>query len=124
MAAHLQDGRRRRVSARRLCRADEVPEGGGRGFCFGSGVDLCAVFVVRRDGTLYGYINSCPHQGTPLDFLPDRFFSSDGRHLLCRTHGAMFRVEDGFCVSGPCAGKSLKRLAFRVEGGEILMSGP
>ncbi len=109
------------MSARRLCRVDEVPEGGGRGFRFGSGPDLEALFVVKKDGALYAYANSCPHFGTPLNFLPDRFFDRDGRYLLCATHGALFRVEDGFCVAGPCAGKRLTPLAIRVEQGELLL---
>ena len=109
------------MSAQRLCRIDEMPVEGARGFRFGSGTDLRAVFVVRQDGALYAYANSCPHLGTPLDFLPDRFLDRDGRHLLCSTHGARFRIADGFCVAGPCAGRSLERLALRVEDGEILL---
>lgn len=111
------------MSTRRLCRDDEVPEGGGRGFRFGSGPDLEAVFVVRKRGVLYAYVNSCPHMGTPLNFLPDRFFGRDGRHLLCTTHGALFRIEDGFCVSGPCTGKSLVPLALAIESGMISVIG-
>ncbi len=86
------------MSARHLCRADAVPEGGARGFRFGSGPDLQMVFVVRRGGLLYAYDNACPHLGTPLNFLPDRFLDRDGRHLLCATHGARFRIEDGNIV--------------------------
>jgi nitrite reductase/ring-hydroxylating ferredoxin subunit len=40
---------------------------------------------------------------------------------LCTTHGALFRVEDGHCLSGPCEGKRLTAIAIRVEGGEILL---
>ncbi len=109
------------MSAHRLCRVDEVPERGARGFRFGSGTDVRAVIVVRQDGTLHGYVNSCPHLGTPLDFLPDRLLDRDGRHLLCSTHGARFRIADGFCVEGPCAGRSLERLALRIEDGELLV---
>ncbi len=109
------------MSGRALCRVEEVPEGGARGFRFGSGPDFAAVFVVKRQGALYAYVNSCPHLGTPLDFLPDRFFDQGGRYLLCATHGARFRVEDGYCIDGPCAGKSLKKAAIRVEEGEIAL---
>jgi nitrite reductase/ring-hydroxylating ferredoxin subunit len=109
------------VNARRLCRADEVPEGGGRGFRFGSGPDLSAVFVVKKRGQLYAYVNSCPHLGTPLDFLPDRFFDRGGEHLLCTTHGARFRIIDGYCVDGPCAGKSLRPATITIENGEIML---
>lgn len=111
------------MTALRLCCVDEVPEGGARGFRFGSGPDLKMVFVVRRGGALYAYDNACPHLGTPLNFLPDRFLDRDGRHLLCATHGARFRIADGFCIDGPCKGKSLRRLAVRVERGEVLLAG-
>ncbi len=98
------------MSGRRLCRAEEIPEGGGRGFRFGSGPDLQLVFVVRRSGAL-----------PPLNFLPDRFFDRAGEHLLCATHGALFRVADGFCLEGPCAGKSLKLAAIRIVDDEIVL---
>jgi nitrite reductase/ring-hydroxylating ferredoxin subunit len=109
------------VSPRRLCRLEEVPEGGGRGFRFGSGPDLAAVFVVKWQGALYAYVNSCPHLGTPLDFPTDRFFDRGGCYLLCATHGARFRVEDGYCVDGPCSGKKLTPAAIRVDAGEIAL---
>ena len=109
------------MSPRPLCRVEDVPEGGGRAFRFGSGPDLSALFVVKKAGTLYAYVNSCPHIGTPLNFLPDRFFDRDGTHLLCTTHGARFRIEDGYCLDGPCAGKSLTPVAIRVEEGEIVL---
>jgi nitrite reductase/ring-hydroxylating ferredoxin subunit len=112
------------VTEQRLCRVAEMPQHGARGFRFGSGTDRRAVLVVRQADALYGYVNSCPHQGTPLDFLPDRFLDREGRHLLCSTHGARFRVADGFCIDGPCAGKSLERIGLRVEEGEILMVTP
>jgi len=121
VAPHLQDGGREAVTGRPLCRADEVPEGGGRGFRFGSGPDLEAVLVVRKAGALYAYDNACPHLGTPLNFLPDRFFDNAATHLLCSTHGARFRIEDGYCVEGPCLGKSLRPLRITVEAGEVLL---
>ena len=122
MAAHLQDGGRQALSHRLLCRIDEVPEGSARGFRFGTGAAMRAVFVAKKDGAVYVYRDACPHMGTPLAFLPDRFFDRDGRHLLCATHGARFRVEDGFCVSGPCAGQSLARATIRIEGDRIVLA--
>ena len=105
----------------RLCRVEEVPEGGARGFRFGSGTDFRAVFLVKRQGRLYAYVNHCPHLGTTLDFQPDRFFDRDTGYLLCATHGARFRVEDGYCVDGPCSGKSLAKAAIRIDQGEITL---
>jgi nitrite reductase/ring-hydroxylating ferredoxin subunit len=103
-----------------LCHADEIAEGQARGFLIGEGVMRRDVILVRRDGVLRAYVNACPHQGTPLETFPDRFLDQDGL-LVCSTHGARFRVEDGFCVSGPCEGKSLQRLAWTVENGEVVV---
>ena len=103
-----------------LCRAEEVREGAGRGFRLGSGPGQIPVFVIRKDGALYAYINRCPHVGTPLDWTEDQFFDPNGL-LLCGTHGARFRAADGYCVSGPCFGKSLKPAPIRLSDGEILL---
>jgi nitrite reductase/ring-hydroxylating ferredoxin subunit len=110
------------VSGHRLCRAEELPEGAARGFRFGAGSEVFAVLVARKDGALQAYENACPHLGTPLDFLPDKFLDRSGEHLLCATHGAVFRIEDGYCLSGPCAGKSLRRVAIAIDRGEIVLA--
>lgn len=112
------------MTLQRLCRVAEVPEGAGRGFRFGAGAALEAVFVIKRAGALYAYRNACPHIGSPLDWVPDRFFDVTGRYLLCGTHGALFRPEDGYCVSGPCAGKRLAAVAITIEGGDVLLAEP
>ena len=49
-----------------LCRADDVPEGGGKSFVFGGGTDQRRVFVVRHKGALYAYRNNCPHAGVRM----------------------------------------------------------
>jgi nitrite reductase/ring-hydroxylating ferredoxin subunit len=97
-----------------LCRADEISEGAARGFLVAEGATRADVVVVRRNGVLHGYLNSCPHQAMPLETFPDRFLNGDGSQLVCSTHGARFRVEDGYCVSGPCIGKSLVAIAIEV----------
>lgn len=85
----------------------DVSEGQARGVTLANGVELV---LVRRDRVLYAYENRCPHQGTPLETFPDKFLNSDGSLLICSTHGARFRVEDGLCISGPCHGQRLRRI--------------
>lgn len=117
----VQDGRRAGVRRFALCHTDAVAEGAGRGFRLGEGTAQVAIFVIRWRGALRGYVNSCPHIGTPLDWLADRFFDRSGELLLCRTHGALFRPDDGVCVRGPCVGERLRPAEIVVEGGEILV---
>jgi len=101
-----------------LCDLEDIPDGGARGFA----VERTLLLVVRRDGNLYAYVNSCPHIGTPLDFSPDRFLSYDAKYILCSTHGALFRIEDGHCISGPCAGDSLDPINVAVHNGQVKIS--
>ena len=107
--------------ATRLCRLDEIPDGAARGFELGDGTERLYVFVLRRGERLFAYRNECPHAGSPLDLMPDQFLAADRRHFLCHTHGALFRIEDGMCVSGPCLGRGLTPVAVSVENGELLL---
>ncbi|HEX3498142.1 MAG TPA: Rieske (2Fe-2S) protein [Stellaceae bacterium] len=110
------------MSLRLLCRLADIPDGGGKGFWFGADTARFGVFLIRRGSEIYAYENSCPHRGTPLDWRPDRFLDRDGSHILCATHGALFRIDDGFCLSGPCVGASLRRVAITLRGGVLYLA--
>ncbi len=104
-----------------LCAAGDVGEGRARGFTLDEGAAPREVLVVRKQGRLFAYVNSCPHLGTPLDMFPDRLLTRDGMQLLCSTHGARFRIEDGHCVEGPCKGKRLAPLTIHEVDGAIVL---
>lgn len=89
--------------------------------CGGKTVDG---FVVNHGGRFYAYVNRCAHVGTPLDMWPNDFFTDDGRHLICATHGAVYLPETGLCVGGPCVGASLASLPVTMEGAEVVISCP
>lgn len=101
-----------------LCRLEDIPDGEGRGFEVDGGEDI---LVVRRGDKAFGYLNVCPHAASPLDWVENQFMNLDKSHILCATHGAEFRIEDGFCVLGPCRGKSLSPVAVSVRNGEVAM---
>ncbi len=105
---------------RLLCRLDDIPDGEARGFPPPPG-GFTGLFAVRRGETIHAYVNACPHLGLPLEPLPHRFLDGPRRHVVCCAHGARFRVEDGFCVSGPCAGDSLESVPIRIEDGAVLV---
>lgn len=107
-----------------LCRLEDIADGQARGFVVAADGGALRLLVARRGGNVFGYRNACPHVGVPLDWTEDRFMTLDGTHLLCGTHGAQFRVEDGFCVLGPCKGKSLAPLPVRVApDGAVVLEG-
>ncbi len=41
---------------------------------------------------------------SPLNWTPDRFLDLERKQIICATRGAVFRIDDGLCVDGPCEG--------------------
>ena len=94
-----------------LCLSDQLGEGRSRGFS----VDDTAVFAVRRAGRVYLYRNRCPHRGIPLNWEPDQFLDDSASLISCGRHGALFLIESGECVAGPCEGEQLTALDCRED---------
>ena len=69
-----------------------------------------------------GYLNRCPHAGHPLDLRPQHFLTADGTLILCSSHGALFEKPTGYCVAGPCAGRSLIPVPLEVKCGVVLLA--
>lgn len=107
----------------RLCRFDELADPDSRGFEVELGGTPESILVVRRGEAVHGYINRCPHAGSPLDWMPDQFLSLDQQHIQCATHAALFTLEGGECVAGPCAGDRLTPVALRVVDGWVCLAG-
>lgn len=102
-----------------VCRAADIPVGESRGFAVevsGSRIDI---FLVRTPSLIVAYRNSCPHTGGPLDWVPDQFLNAGGDLIQCATHGALFRIEDGFCIKGPCSGRCLTALPVELAGSRL-----
>ena len=98
-----------------LCRRDEISVPGSRGLTVACGDHHHDIFLVRTTAGIFGYINSCPHTGAPLDWVPDRFLSLDLTHIQCSTHAALFNVQDGVCIAGPCSGDALRPVPLMVD---------
>lgn len=108
-------------SRARLCRLDEIADPGSRGFSVVIGGHVESIFLIRKGRAVFGYRNRCPHTGSPLDWMPDQFLNLGKDHIQCATHAALFRIEDGLCVAGPCLGDALTALPVAVDRGEIVL---
>ncbi|MBD9415376.1 Rieske (2Fe-2S) protein [Pseudomonas sp. PDM16] len=95
----------------RLCAPQELTEGCSRGFS----IQNRRLLAVRRDGRPYVYLNHCPHRGLALEWREDDFLDDSGSLLRCAHHGALFLIESGECVAGPCSGQSLRALPCRED---------
>lgn len=101
-----------------LCSSDSLPEAQSRGF----DVDGFGLLAVRRNNEVFVYRNRCPHRGVPLEWQPDRFLDNSASLIQCATHGALFLIESGECIAGPCEGQSLISIACREDQDGIWIS--
>ena len=104
----------------RLCALADIPENGSKGFT----LNERKLFAVKQLGKIYLYQNSCPHLGIPLEWVEDQFLDSSASMIQCANHGALFVIQSGKCVSGPCSGRKLNRIDYTIEADAIFISSP
>jgi nitrite reductase/ring-hydroxylating ferredoxin subunit len=101
-----------------LCTEQEIPAGSSRGFALGES----SCFVVKNhNGDIFVYANRCPHLGVELEWVADQFLDSEGELIQCSTHGALFLIDSGRCVSGPCVNQYLEPIPFSIKDGDIVV---
>jgi nitrite reductase/ring-hydroxylating ferredoxin subunit len=93
------------------------------------GLKTRSALVGRAGGRVVAYANQCQHNPAPLDLsdMPDVTaegvrrapMADDGHHLVCHSHGALYRPSDGRCILGPCYGQALYALEVEVDGETI-----
>lgn len=98
-----------------LCNINDLSEPGSKGFTIRGE----SIFAVKFDGQIFTYKNHCPHLGIELNFQPNVFLDTEGQMIQCANHGALFNINDGKCVSGPCLNKGLEAIPHTIENGNI-----
>ena len=104
----------------RLGPLDQIVDGAARGFVLQMRAGRFHGFIVRRGNEAFGYVDRCPHMGVPLAQRLDDYMAPSGEWIACSWHGALFTVEGGECVGGPCTGSRLTAWPVRVEDGTLL----
>jgi nitrite reductase/ring-hydroxylating ferredoxin subunit len=99
-----------------------ITDGASKGFDpLAQGRD--SAFLVRKGDRVFAYFNTCPHvKNAPLPWRKDEYLNKEKTHIVCSGHGAEFDIENGYCVLGPCIGKSLKAINVEVNSqGQIFL---
>jgi nitrite reductase/ring-hydroxylating ferredoxin subunit len=108
-----------------VCNVTAMGDPGARGFLTGDDDWPFRGFVVHHASKLYAYANICPHRRHPLDNPPDAFLVPDGSAIRCSSHGALFDIDSGECILGPCHGQNLLALKMRIDDtGMIFVTAP
>lgn len=98
---------------------DTVADGAARNFVLEMKAGRFHGFIVRTGDTVYGYVDRCAHMALPLAQQLDQYLTPDGTHIQCSWHGALYRIDDGVCVGGPCTGARLQPWPVTVTDGVI-----
>ena len=81
-------------------------------------------FVTKKKGHYFAYLNLCKHLPVTLDLNDGNFFDFEKKHFQCHMHGAMYEIETGFCVAGPCQGARLEMLEIIEEESKLIIKVP
>jgi len=98
-----------------LAKTGEIADGAAKEFSITRFDPPLELFVVRQRQQFFAYLNRCPHTGVNLNWLPDQFFDIEHHYIQCATHGALFQVDNGFCLRGPCAGAYLQPVSIHIK---------
>jgi nitrite reductase/ring-hydroxylating ferredoxin subunit len=72
--------------------------------------------VARTESGFRAYLNRCRHIPVSLDWGDGEVLDESGVLLQCRTQGALYRIEDGVGVAGPCKGQTLIPVEIEERG--------
>ena len=104
-----------------LCTLDDLEDPGTKAFniVYDNGREV-EIFVVRKAGHAYSYVNDCPHQHLSLNWKTDIFLNRPKTHIFCVMHAAEFIIETGEMIYGPiCPGCHLIPVTITMVEGEI-----
>ncbi|MCP5162448.1 MAG: Rieske (2Fe-2S) protein [Hahellaceae bacterium] len=101
-----------------LCRLEAIGLQQSKGF----NIEGTVLFVVRTAHGVFAYKNQCPHRGIELEWFPDRFLNHDQEYIICSTHGALFDIRTGRCVSGPCVDEHLISIPAEIRGDDVFVA--
>ena len=103
-----------------LCASDDLADG-GRGHVFDvlEHGQPARAFALRHGGRVVAYLNQCAHVPAEMDWQEGEFLDDSGRWILCAIHGAAYEPATGYCVAGPCHGRSLKALRVEEQDGRV-----
>ncbi len=107
------------MKAYSVCHKEDIPNNAAKGFSLDADSGEIVFFVVRKQCQYFAYVNSCPHTGINLEWLPDQFLDNENKLIQCSLHGAQFNIENGLCIFGPCLGRELRSIETRIDGDHL-----
>ncbi len=99
----------------KICETQSFAQQISQGFEFTLNQQNYHLFIIKQNQQYYAYQNQCPHTQAPLNWQPNVFLDSNEQYIQCSLHGALFMIETGQCVHGPCLDQFLTHLATKIQ---------
>jgi nitrite reductase/ring-hydroxylating ferredoxin subunit len=99
----------------KICNLNDISNNQSLGLSTSIDGMLKKLIIVRSKKGVFAYVNSCPHIGAPLDLRPGQFLSHNKENIFCSTHGALFQIDTGLCIFGPCKDAYLETVPINIE---------
>ncbi|MCH4243415.1 Rieske (2Fe-2S) protein [Acinetobacter gerneri] len=77
------------------------------------------VVIIKKNGQYYSYENVCPHFSVQLDYRSGQFSIYKNEVIMCAHHSALFDIETGLCIDGPCKGQHLVKIDHELIGQQL-----
>jgi nitrite reductase/ring-hydroxylating ferredoxin subunit len=102
-----------------LCKTTDIEDPGSKSFELKIKRKTQSIFLIHKNGSFFAYYNKCPHTGASLEWQENQFLDLDKELIQCATHDALFTIDSGKCIAGPCTGDSLQTLPITIQADEI-----
>ena len=106
---------RRRRKGTLIGRTGELTHGSSKKFTLRCAGRTIEALLVNYEGNFFAYVNRCRHIPISMDWVDNRFFTEDGRYIICANHGATYEPRTGECVWGPCFGAFLRGVPLKID---------
>jgi nitrite reductase/ring-hydroxylating ferredoxin subunit len=103
-----------------LCGLGDIANGGAIAVHVDSSTGGFDLILTRAGDRVVAFHNECPHAGRRLDYAPGKFLIEKDT-LICAAHGAVFGIESGHCLGGPCRGSGLRSVPVEVIDGYVCL---
>ena len=103
------------INVTKICNLNDINENQTLGLSANINGILAKLIIVRTETSVFAYINSCPHIGAPLDLQPGQFLNHNKTNIICSTHGALFQIDTGLCIFGPCKHAYLQSIRINIR---------
>lgn len=105
-----------------ICNIDDIKDNGASVYKLNNSNIDYEIIIVRKNFKIHGFKNLCPHANLPLNLNSLEVLSRDKKHLICKNHAALFDIDSGVCVSGPCIGKGLELVNLKIKDEKIFFN--